>query len=116
MAWIGKYLQQYRVVYKQFGWGIFLIIGPDFGGKNSFSVRIEMVSNWLIGVCLCVALLVVALVDVDVVVVTLVMSEWCSHGSSMFFTLFYYFFACLIKISPSVKEKKTVFVSVLSRK
>lgn len=31
---IVKYLQQYRVVYKQFGWGIFLIIGPDFGGKQ----------------------------------------------------------------------------------
>lgn len=27
---IKKYLQQYRVVYKQFGWGIFLIIEPDF--------------------------------------------------------------------------------------
>lgn len=37
---IKKYLQQYRVVYKQFGWGIFLIIVPDFCIENSFSVKI----------------------------------------------------------------------------
>lgn len=50
---IEKYLQQYRVVYKQFGWGIFLIISTDFVGINSFSVKIELLSKWLV----CVALL-----------------------------------------------------------
>lgn len=49
---IKKYLQQYRVVYKQFGWGIFLIIEPDFGGKKFPSASSEKIiqvgyPNWL---------------------------------------------------------------------